>query len=133
MCTGPSYNQCSSCKKTEVSRLSADNACPDCLSNPEGDRETCWYSVPMQLMKPSARSVNLRASTTVRLSFAEESTFYDRLDEKLLREKLNITIKGLDKSEYLSKVRFARGEIVIDLYFKESRDSPAKMMAVPID
>ena len=84
-------------------------------------------------MKPSARSVNLRASTTVRLSFAEESTFYDRLDEKLLREKLNITIKGLDKSEYLSKVRFARGEIVIDLYFKESRDSLAKMIAVPID
>ena len=84
-------------------------------------------------MKPSARSVNLRASTTVRLSFALESKFYDRLDEKLLREKLNITIIGLDKSEYLSKVRFARGEIMIDLYFNESRDSLAKMMAVPID
>ena len=116
-----------------VSRLSKESTCPDCLVSPQSDKETCWFSVPIQLVNPSARSINLRASTTVKLSFSLKSTFYTRLDEHVLRSKLNITVQGLKSEDYISIIRFEQGEILIDLYFKETKKGVSTIIAEPVD
>ena len=132
-CSDSGSNHCISCKNKEVSRLSVNGSCPNCLMNPEIDRDTCKFSVPIQLVAASARSINLRASTTVKLSFAEESTYYKRLSEQILRSKLDITVEGISSDQYLTSIRFEQGEILIDLYFKETKEGLATMKAYPTD
>src|SRR3990167_9075273 len=91
-CSGPNENQCLSCVSPTFTFLSASNYCKDCLNKPTEDEETCWFNSILGLTLPSQRNLNINASSSLRITFRNESRFLTRLTPNVLQNALKFEV-----------------------------------------
>ena len=131
-CTGMKDTDCTECRDRQNDVLTSDGRCINCLKNPEKDPVACQFSVILELSISSEKLVNPNASISLTVSFLNDNKFASRLEEKKIKEALNVKIPSLDSKEYTHDFRLREGKIVLDLFFSKSQENDAVIQLTPI-
>lgn len=131
-CNGVGPNKCLSCISPEIFRLNKESKCIDCTKDYQSNKESCSYVVEVRLVDPALKTVNSKASHTVRFSFDGESKHSQTLTKEKLRTALKLEILEMKDSEYSLFIEFREGEIAIDFYSTISMSGTVSLKITPI-
>lgn len=130
-CSGPADNDCLACKEPEKFTLSAAGSCIDCFAD-NSDRSTCWFVSKVSIVQASRRSVNQRASATLRFTFDNEVRH--KVTETVLqsiKDSVTFEIMGLQTTEYSITFQRSEGELTLDIFYNRVETKEEVVRATP--
>ena len=126
-CSGTSQFSCTSCADRATHFLSSTGQCVDCLNDPDSNPGLCFMNQPVILRLATGRAINANASTSVRISFINESRHMSRLSTQLYLSTIKMSISGMDPQAFRREVVFREGQAILDLYFGKDASGSATL------
>jgi hypothetical protein len=130
-CKNPEASGCLTCKTPEYMVQRSDGICIDCLDHPEEDEKICNFNVILILLKPSLKSVNQKASLSLRISFRNEVSFLRSLTNEILKGALKPSVQDIADKEFNYDFAVRYGEIILDLFFEGMSPDIKTLRLVP--